>query len=47
VKIVVDECLPKQLCKLFQQYDINTVPQLGLAGFKDSELLDELDVRKN
>lgn len=43
MKIIIDECLPKRLSKLFTDHDVWTVPQIGLAGYKDTELLNELD----
>ncbi len=45
MKIIVDECLPKRLIHFFSEYDANTVPQIGLGGYKDGELLNELDKR--
>jgi len=45
MKIVIDECLPKRLTRFFPEHDVWTVPQLGLAGYADSKLLDELDRR--
>jgi len=46
MKIVVDECLPKRLIHVFSEHEAWTVPQIGLAGTKDSKLLDELDTRR-
>jgi len=46
VKIVIDECLPKRVTQFFEQGSAYTVPQLGLAGSKDAELLNELDRRE-
>lgn len=46
MKIVIDECLPKRLRRLLPENDVWTVPQIGLAGTKDAELLDELTVRE-
>jgi predicted nuclease of predicted toxin-antitoxin system len=43
MKIIIDECLPKRLTRFFSDKDVKTVPQIGLAGCKDSELLKELD----
>jgi len=43
MKIIIDECLPKRLTRFFQDEDVKTVPQIGFAGWKDSELLKELD----
>ncbi|MEA3522602.1 MAG: hypothetical protein U9R50_06480 [Campylobacterota bacterium] len=45
MKIIIDECLPKRLIHFFTQHEVWTVPQIGLAGAKDSMLLDELDRR--
>jgi len=45
MKIIVDECLPKKLCSLFSEQEAYTVPQLGLAGTQDGELLDALETR--
>ncbi len=43
MKIVIAECLPKQLIHIFTGYETWTVPQIGLAVAKDSELLGKLD----
>ncbi len=43
MKIIVDECLPRRLCKLLPFEQVWTVPQIGLAGLKDTELLSALD----
>jgi len=45
MQIIIDECLPKRLTKLFPNHDVYTVPQIGLAGYKDTELLNELDYK--
>ena len=45
MKIVIDECLPKKLTQIFNDHDVWTVPQIGLAGFNDSDLLNELNKR--
>jgi hypothetical protein len=39
VKILLDECMPKDLRKHFVEHDCQTVPQAGLAGKKNGELL--------
>jgi predicted nuclease of predicted toxin-antitoxin system len=44
--IIVDECLPKRLTRFFENETAWTVPQIGLAGAKDGELLDALDRKK-
>ncbi|MFZ1342268.1 hypothetical protein [Thiothrix eikelboomii] len=43
MKVVIDECLPKRLASLIQDAEVKTVPQLGLAGTKDKELLVKLE----
>lgn len=43
MKLVIDECLPKRLLQIFRKHEAWTVPQIGLAGASDRELLDELD----
>ncbi|MFZ1389376.1 MAG: hypothetical protein WBP46_17480 [Thiolinea sp.] len=42
MKVVIDECLPKRLASLIDA-EVKTVPQLGLAGTKDKELLVKLE----
>ena len=46
MKIIVDECLPKRVIHFFTEHEVWTVPQIGLAGYKDTELLEELDKRQ-
>ena len=46
MKIVVDECLPKRVIHFFDRDSAYTVPQIGLSGTKDRELLEELDRRE-
>ena len=45
MKIIIDECLPRRLCKLLPFEQVWTVPQIGLAGLKDTELLEALDAK--
>ncbi|MCF6191245.1 MAG: hypothetical protein L3J51_12270 [Cocleimonas sp.] len=45
MKVIIDECLPKSLNKLIHNKEVWTVPQIGLAGYNDNDLLNELDVR--
>ena len=45
MKIIIDECLPKRLTRIFSEHDVWTVPQIGLAGIEDGILLDELNMR--
>lgn len=42
MKIIVDECLPKRVTSFFEEHEAYTVPQIGLSGTKDTELLEEL-----
>jgi predicted nuclease of predicted toxin-antitoxin system len=46
MKIVIDECLPKRLIHIFTDHEAWTVPQIGLAGSKNSELLDKLNEKR-
>lgn len=45
MKVIIDECLPKSLNKLIYEHEVWTVPQIGLAGYNDEALLNELDTR--
>ena len=45
MKIIIDECLPKRMTNFFAGEKVWTVPQIGLGGYKDSELLAELEKR--
>jgi predicted nuclease of predicted toxin-antitoxin system len=45
MKIIIDECLPKRMTQFFKTHNVWTVPQIGLNGYKDTELLKELDKR--
>ncbi|WP_457605998.1 DUF5615 family PIN-like protein [Nitratifractor sp.] len=42
MKIIIDECLPKRCTGCFESHEVYTVPQIGLSGWKDGELLREL-----
>ena len=46
MKIIIDECLPKRVTQFFEKGSAYTVPQIGLSGSKDTELLKELDKRE-
>lgn len=39
MRLLLDECLPKQLKREFVGHDVQTVPEAGLAGVKNGELL--------
>jgi len=45
MKIIIDECLPKKIVQIFVEHEVQTIPQIGLAGTNDGYLLDELDLR--
>ena len=45
MKIIIDECLPKRVTNFFTEHEVWTVPQIKLSGYKDTDLLDELDKR--
>ena len=40
MKVLIDECVPKDICKILSEHECRTVPQAGLAGKKNGELLD-------
>jgi len=42
MKIIIDECLPRRVKNFFDGHEVYTVPQIGLGGRKDGELLQEL-----
>ena len=46
MKIIIDECLPKKLLQLLSPHTAWTIPQIGLAGKPDSEILSALDQRE-
>lgn len=39
MRLLLDECLPKQLKREFIGHDVQTVPEAGLAGVKNGALL--------
>lgn len=39
MKILLDECIDRRLSREFVGYEVKTVPQMGWAGIKDSQLL--------
>ena len=41
--IIIDECLPKRMREFFGFAQCWTVPQMGLGGSSDAELLEQLD----
>lgn len=45
--MVLDECLPKRLCRDFVGHDAVTVPMIGLAGIDNGELLRRLAGRRD
>jgi predicted nuclease of predicted toxin-antitoxin system len=45
MRIIIDECLPKRVGRFFPGHEVYTVPQIGLSGFKDGELLESLAKR--
>ena len=46
MRILLDECLPKDLAKEFPKHTIKTVPQAGWASIRNGELLDLVAVSK-
>lgn len=45
MKIIIDECLPKRLRTLLTHDQVWTVPQVGLSGYQDGELLAALETK--
>ena len=39
MKILLDECVPKKVKKLLEDYEVKTVPEMNFNGLKDKELL--------
>src|SRR5437660_249930 len=39
MKILVDECVPKQIIRFFPDHTVLTVPQAGWSGIKNGELI--------
>ena len=39
MRLLLDECLPKQLKREFVGHEVRTVPEAGLAGVKNGALL--------
>lgn len=44
-RVIVDECLPRKVKSLFREVDAQTVPEAGLAGWKNGRLLAEISGR--
>jgi len=45
MKVLLDECVPKKLGRHLAGHDCHTVPELGLAGKKNGELLSIAEAR--
>ncbi|MGA9641045.1 MAG: DUF5615 family PIN-like protein [Terriglobales bacterium] len=39
MKLLLDECVPRKLKNLFSKFECRTVPEIGLSGRKNGELL--------
>jgi predicted nuclease of predicted toxin-antitoxin system len=39
MRLLLDECLPRQLKREFSEHQVSTVPEAGLAGVKNGALL--------
>jgi len=48
MKIIIDECLPKRVITFFKEteYEVWSIPQIGLGGYSDKDLLDALDKKE-
>ncbi len=42
MKIIIDECLPVEIKKLFSDYEIYTVRDLNRTGLKNGQLLEKI-----
>ncbi len=42
MRLILDECLPRKLKSALPGHDVITVPEAGLAGFKNGELLAQI-----
>ena len=40
MKILLDECVPKRVKRLLNDYEVKTVPEMEFNGFKDKKLLE-------
>jgi hypothetical protein len=41
LRVLLDECVPKQLKRYIQEHEVATVPEAGWAGYKNGRLLRE------
>jgi len=41
MRVLLDECVPRKLCRLILGHNVMTVPQAGLAGLKNGALLSQ------
>ena len=41
MRVLLDECVPRKLCRLIHVHRATTVPQAGLAGLKNGALLSQ------
>ena len=40
MRVLLDECLPRRLTRELRNHDVRTVPEMGWAGKRDSELME-------
>ena len=40
MKILLDECIPRKLCREFAEHDVKTVPEMGWAAYTNGRLLE-------
>ncbi len=45
MRILVDECVPRQIVRFFQNDEIHTVPEMGWSGIKNGELIKLAEVQ--
>ena len=39
MRILVDECVPRQIVRFFPDHEVRTVPEVGWSGIKNGELI--------
>jgi rRNA-processing protein FCF1 len=39
MKILIDECVPRQIKRVLESHEVQTVAEIGLSGIKNGELI--------
>ena len=45
MRILVDECVPRQIGRFFTDHEIQTVPKMGWSGIKNGDLIKLAEVQ--